>query len=117
MGCICCASARQKCAATRARRASGREAAKRNCSICVVIRDAERAREVASDGQCKVCLYKDLCGCRGESFSQISGSPEKRAISSRTVSRSRTTSCQSEELVAAEFGATGGESVMVTVVG
>src|SRR5215472_13857009 len=71
-------------------------------------------REKLQAARCKGCLYKDLSGAGGKTFSQRRGSPEWRAMASRTLSRKRTTSCQSEVLLAGSIGA---ESVIVTVVG
>ena len=57
-----------ECAASRARRASGREAAIRNFSFCVPKVDARRAVEVAIEFECKVFLYKVLYRFIGELF-------------------------------------------------
>src|SRR6266480_6173125 len=57
-----------ECAASRARRASGREAAIRNFSFRVAYRDAWATTKVANRFACKAFLYKTLSPFSGTFF-------------------------------------------------
>src|SRR6266478_8354130 len=83
-----------QCAASRARRASGREAAIRNFCFVLPIEMRGLQRKLQTDLLVKHFFTKRYRRFR-ELF-QTSGSPECRAICSRAASRRRTTSCQSE---------------------
>src|SRR5438132_8893146 len=104
-----------ECAASRARRASGREAAIRNFYFVLPIEMRGLQRKLQTDLLVKRFFTKRYRRFR-ELF-QTSGSPECRAICSRAASRRRTTSCQSEGPFSETSGHSGGESVMVTEVG
>src|SRR5262252_8982277 len=71
-------------------------------------------RKLQARRSVKVVFTKLYGGQRRSDAVQSKGSPEWRAIASRTLSRKRTTSCQSE---AFRSGSIGAESVMVTLVG
>src|SRR2546422_11456389 len=103
------------CAASRARRASGREAAIRNFCFVLPIEMRGLQRKLQADLLVKHFFTK--CYRRFWELFQTSGSPECRAICSRAASRRRTTSCQSEVSLPEIFGHSGGESVIVTEVG
>src|SRR2546425_7600598 len=105
-----------ECAASRARRASGREAAIRNFCFVLPIEMRGLQRKLQTDLLVKHFFTKRYRRFFWELF-QTSGSPECRAICWRAASRRRTTSCQSETSFSVTFGHSGGESVMVTEVG